>query len=420
MKKYKENLQLRFLLKCDFDVKEVDLILPSINYCGVYAIMHTPDSKFYVGSARDLNSRLRSHLNSGKFTSIDPNIFNFKILILDYGYDLDSDWMTNREAYWCTYYDSFINGYNKSKDGSGFDSNKGRIWVHIGTKNYRIYEHEFDPNIHTRGFLDNNIKGRLNVTKEGIDKRIMVSELAEHLDKDWSYGKTFISSPLPDGYTGYDPTRHKTRMNNGVTEIYVTDSWYHYWVAKGYVAGRLNESYRIVTDGKEEVSIYSHELDEYLGKGYTKGHLVEYHNATANLIYDESLVPERTKRIWLTKLGMDTNIEESRESEYTDDWKRGRALILSRTVDGSYSPDRYTVFINDGKEEFSVVHYYLPYWLNLGYKIGYIDGKKRYISNGIIEMIINPGSDAPEGFEYKSLAEFHMKEIEEYYQNHVK
>lgn len=402
-----ENPQL-FLKKLEFNHDELAKEVEFLSTSGVYALWNSKENKYYVGSSIKLYKRLHSHLNYF-WEPIDY------VLILET--NIEGVYrLTDREAYWCNYYDSFNNGYNGSRDGSGFDSNKGRIWVNDGKENYRIYESQLNeyPDL-VRGFLGCKIKGKINVTKTGIDKRINSEKLQEYLEDDWQIGREFTGSPLPDGYTGYDPKRHKTYMNKGRDQVYITDTWYHYWKELGYKCGRLNDRYPVVTDGKEEVSIYDYELDDYLNKGYVEKYLVEYYDGKESLTFDESLVPDRAKLVWVTNHGLDTRIEASRLDEYlSTGWESGRSLIAAKTADGSYSPDRFKVVVNNGTEEISVVHYWLPYWLEKGYKIGTLSNKT-YYTDGIIDVLIDDRYPEPEGFTKGSLAELHNTEITEYY-----
>lgn len=408
-----DNPQLRFLLKFEFTYSGIMDNVAPVN-SGVYALRHLPSNKFYVGMSTNLRTRLFSHLGAtsiGNYEFIDPK--DWDVLILEMGVGIPKARLWNKEAYWSYYYDSHSNGYNKTKDGSGFDSNKGRIWVNDGKENFRIFESDLShyPDLKV-GFLGTNLKGKINITKEGIDKRVDATVITDFLDCGWEYGKEFLSGRLPDGYKGYDPKRHKTYMHKGKEEIYITDTWYHFWKDQGYVCGRFNSIYPTVTDGNEEVSIYEYEVEEYLKKGFKKQYLVEFYDAKECLIYDEELLPQnKEKWIWMNKFGYETNTLEVNENTFiADGWSRGRCMTIARTADGRYEPDRHKVTVTDGTTEYPIVHYYLPYWLSIGYRIGRLDGKL-YFSNGVDELILPAGTPCPDGYENKSLAEFHIDEI---------
>lgn len=413
MSTYKENSQLKYQMRLPSDPVKIEELFDNFPVHGVYALQHVPSDKFYVGETTNLVRRFYSHLY-GTILSIDPEPNNWKVYVLEVlGYNSSKTERLDREAFWSKYYDSFNSGLNQSRDGSGYDCNRGTIWINNGVESKRILESEMHlyPGYEV-GFLCNNIKDTYNVTKEGIDKRIKGHELQKYLEDGWEEGRTFISTPLPDGYYGYDPKRHKTYMNNGKVNIYITDTWYHYWLERGFTPGKKNDKYLTVTNGVDEVSIYHHELDEYLKNGYVNKYLVEWHDATEHTEYDESLVPERAKCAWVTKKGVDSRIEEARLQEYLDDnWEQGRSLIVARTADGSYSADRYAVGVKKGDEEFRVTHYYLPYWLEQGYEI-YAGYNKRYVTNGTDEMILTNVSPLPEGYHEGSLAQDHYAEIE--------
>lgn len=414
-----ENPQLRSLLSGSLTNHDVvKLVKPGIE--GIYSIQQLESKKFYVGYSSCIRSRLLSHLEGRSWLTSDKTwIFH----IVEYTIGYSKSRIINREAYWCLSLNSFTDGYNRSRDGSGFDSNRGRIWVHDHQNNYRIFEEQLPsyPEFEL-GFLGCTIKGKLNITKEGIDKRISGDDLGTYLDEGWEEGKEFAPNSLSPGYEGYHPKSHKTRMNNGVDEVYITDTWYHHWKNKGYVAGKLKERFTIVTNGLEEVSIYDHEVPEYLSKGYVKQYLVEYHNASPCITPIEGYIPPVTgKRMWLNKMGQETSIIDEGDTlqRYLDDgWTRGRSIIQAPTANGRYSPDRWKVTMIKGDDQISISHVWIPYWENEGYIIGRLDNKK-YISDGETESIIYDVSPVPEGFEEKSIADFHRLTIDEVYRKEI-
>lgn len=415
----KDNQLLKSKMKFDAMTSASLSCIPEVG--GVYSIYDVALDKYYVGSSKNLRERLnaqdqkiRGMYKYGELEgSFDPN--NYQIILLEIGLEGRPE-LLNSEAYWCEQLNTYEEGSNESRDGSGFDSNRGRIWVNDGVNSFRIYPEQLadNPDL-VQGFLGCKIKGKVNITRNGVDKRVEANQVDEYLSNGWRRGRELITTKLPDGYYGYDPARNKTWMNNGVEEVNIVDTWYQFWLDKGYKVGRLRENYVWVVKETDEMNIYEHEVEKYLADGWILGRRVQYYNGIESIHFDESLIPDRAKRCWVTKLGMDTNIEESRCDEYlADGWVRGRALTASRTADGSYSPDRHSVRISNGDEAFGVAHYYLPYWLDKGYHIE-ANPSQKYISNGIDEQLVHVSVPVPEGYEEKSLAEFHLPEIQEYY-----
>ena len=86
---------------------------------GIYKITHKISGKCYIGQSTELERRLYSHMNSWEDSRIDqaikeePQNFTYEIIELCNKEDLNE-----REIYWISYYDSYVDGYNRTPGGS--------------------------------------------------------------------------------------------------------------------------------------------------------------------------------------------------------------------------------------------------------------------------------------------------------------
>lgn len=89
---------------------------------GVYAIVNERNNKVYVGQSLDIQKRWNQHkkefskgTHHNKAMQRDYNNGDrFRYYVLAYGYDLD-----DLERHYIQKYDSYYNGYNQTKGGSG-------------------------------------------------------------------------------------------------------------------------------------------------------------------------------------------------------------------------------------------------------------------------------------------------------------
>lgn len=93
---------------------------------GIYAIKNKVNNKMYIGKSVNINDRLKRHKKEIKL-KIHKNKHlqsawyfygedNFEILILE---RCKKDLLNQKEIFWIEFYDSFNNGYNKTKGGDG-------------------------------------------------------------------------------------------------------------------------------------------------------------------------------------------------------------------------------------------------------------------------------------------------------------
>lgn len=97
-----------------------------IKKAGIYKITNTISKNAYVGQARVIGSRIKSHLSSTfKPTAKDYN-YPIHVAIRKYGLDAfefevlelcDISKLNEQEKYWVAYYDTRNNGYNQTDGG---------------------------------------------------------------------------------------------------------------------------------------------------------------------------------------------------------------------------------------------------------------------------------------------------------------
>lgn len=159
---------------------------------GIYKFTCLINNKIYIGKAKSLFRRIRSHLYAFRSPSSDPKhpknkfllyrafskygINNFKVEIQELLIRAGSDLLRSREQFWIEYFDSYAihgKGYNEAPGGEGGDvdcyltedKKKEKYYkVSIGNKNKQISNE-------TRKRLSISGKGRKQ-TPEWIEKRI--------------------------------------------------------------------------------------------------------------------------------------------------------------------------------------------------------------------------------------------------------
>lgn len=86
---------------------------------GIYKITHKITGKCYIGQSIELERRLYSHINGWNNSRIDraiknePQNFTYEIIEL-----CNKEELNEKEIYWINYYDSYIDGYNRTPGGS--------------------------------------------------------------------------------------------------------------------------------------------------------------------------------------------------------------------------------------------------------------------------------------------------------------
>ena len=102
-----------------------------MEYGSIYIIKNKVNDKVYIGQTiREVEERFKQHMkpsNSKYHYKIYQAIFeigkeNFYYEILEECIPINE--LNNREIYWIAYYDSYKNGYNSNRGGTGEDSRK--------------------------------------------------------------------------------------------------------------------------------------------------------------------------------------------------------------------------------------------------------------------------------------------------------
>lgn len=105
--------------------------------CGIYKITNKINGHAYIGQSTDIDRRFKEHLDmryeSSLYSAVIKykdvgeggwNNFTFEILEL-----CSKEQLCEREIYWVAYYDTYNNGYNRSKGGEGSPASGHRCRV---------------------------------------------------------------------------------------------------------------------------------------------------------------------------------------------------------------------------------------------------------------------------------------------------
>lgn len=101
---------------------------------GIYKITNTKNGKSYIGQSVNVEMRLQQHKHSleksakswyfqAREESDNINDFTFEVL-----QECKLEELDELEEYWVDYYDSYSNGYNKTKDGMCISANTQFIY----------------------------------------------------------------------------------------------------------------------------------------------------------------------------------------------------------------------------------------------------------------------------------------------------
>lgn len=92
--------------------------------CGIYKITNKINNKSYIGQSVFIEERWKEHKENA-WDKISPlyedmrkyGIKNFSFNIIE---ECDTDLLNEKEKYWISFYNSYLNGYNKTKGGDYF------------------------------------------------------------------------------------------------------------------------------------------------------------------------------------------------------------------------------------------------------------------------------------------------------------
>ena len=89
-----------------------------MNYCGIYKITQKSTNKSYIGKSINVSRRIEQHLNEESddwHKEFQNNLDDWSI---EYIEQCKPEELNAREQYWINYYDSYNNGFNKTR-GNG-------------------------------------------------------------------------------------------------------------------------------------------------------------------------------------------------------------------------------------------------------------------------------------------------------------
>lgn len=86
---------------------------------GIYKITNKRTNQCYIGQSKELERRIYSHMSSRENSRIDQAI---KKEPLNFTYEIieccSLEELNEREIYWISYYDSYVDGYNRTPGGT--------------------------------------------------------------------------------------------------------------------------------------------------------------------------------------------------------------------------------------------------------------------------------------------------------------
>lgn len=92
---------------------------------GIYKITNNINGKAYIGQSIHVEERLRQHQTQYTYKDIDKPLYlaftkygieNFSFEVLE---ECKEENLNEREIYWIDYYDTYYNGYNANRGGTG-------------------------------------------------------------------------------------------------------------------------------------------------------------------------------------------------------------------------------------------------------------------------------------------------------------
>jgi group I intron endonuclease len=136
------NIKFSYLIECKNKI--IKYLHENFNYNGdpiIYGIHNIINDKWYIGQTKDLYQRLWNTRNneghcqmviSGThFINNEGGVDNFEFVILEL---CDYNSLDSMESYYVNKYNSYNNGYNKSKDGKGRWQKNLVYWINPNTR----------------------------------------------------------------------------------------------------------------------------------------------------------------------------------------------------------------------------------------------------------------------------------------------
>lgn len=149
----------------------------NITYSGIYKI-NFPNGKSYIGLSNNIARRLKEHNNEAKIgtnkypvhqaiTKYGPAILFYNVQILEYIMPLDRMQLIEREKYWISYYNTYLDkdkGYNLTPGGDGSAAG--------------IYNHQAKFNEVSINEIYDLLINHTNVLIKDIAQKYSISEMA--------------------------------------------------------------------------------------------------------------------------------------------------------------------------------------------------------------------------------------------------
>ena len=134
---------------------------------GIYKITNILNNKNYIGQSINIEKRWKQHICKGINNSSEGKLYpamfqdgieNFSFNVIESFENIDKEKLDDREKYWISYYDSFHNGYNSTRGGSG--------------SNMRIYDEDSIKSLWDEGYCITEICNKINCCDGTIRLRL--------------------------------------------------------------------------------------------------------------------------------------------------------------------------------------------------------------------------------------------------------
>ena len=373
---------------------------------GIYKI-HLSDKHYYIGRSSNLYKRFRTHLRSLLTNTHNTRIQNtynkyqvFTVEILHFTDDYEEQCSKEQEYLdkhfndrWC------VNLLNSS-------TKNFRSWVkkvgHTDETKRKMSESakkraEAFPTTHsakTRELISEQQSGRIFLNKDGVNTRVLPTELEDYLEQGWDLG-------LGDWVLS---NKGRVTINNGEQSKIVCEDELQNYLDKGWVHGLLNNKGRVViSKGSETKKVLPTELQGYLDKGWVQGsphYNVNEGKVKVNNGKCEKMVEPKDLQSWIDKgwskgglrhivINNGDKNKHIRPIELqgyiSKGWIRGR---LSKS-----SSNTGKVWINKDKRNKAIDPTDLENYLEQGWVRGRTQGKNKgriTINNGSQNKMISP------------------------------
>lgn len=329
-------MELKFIDLLNNDKTSINFI-KRLKSAVVYRFLNIKTNKCYIGVAKNLEWRLYNNFYG--YTKIILREVKSKIhkalkespedFILIIEYKGTSSECYEMEPKLILKYDSYLNGYNSTIDGSGIFNTtnystygsrfKGHgVWVNNGEKNIMIFDNQLEDYInsgYSKGLIIGKSKPNGNLGKvfmtDGIRSiKVNPCEVNELLNEGWRLGRTFKRIDLSN------KTKGKVYVTNGYQNKPIFNDEIDKYINNGWKLGKTLDicgKYVGVNDGINNFRISKDKLDEFLSNpGNSKG-----------------WITNNKKKYWVNNGIVENLIDEESLSDYLNNgYKRGKLPLL--------------------------------------------------------------------------------------------